>query len=81
MTPWLHLPLIVCSLGGNNAQAFANSYCYVILKKSWNKEPTNLKLNYAYILQKDLDSGNADDLGLHDLLINDPKKFQEFEEF
>lgn len=81
MSQWLHLPLIVCSLGGNNAQAFANSYRHIMLKKPWNQEPTDLELNYAHILQKDLDSGNINDFGLQNLLINDSKKFCEFEEF
>ncbi|CAJ0868710.1 4193_t:CDS:2 [Entrophospora sp. SA101] len=29
MLPWLHLPLSICRLGGDNGQAFARSYYYV----------------------------------------------------
>ncbi|CAJ0877251.1 12759_t:CDS:2, partial [Entrophospora sp. SA101] len=35
MLPWLHLPLSICRLGGDNGQAFARSYYYVFFSKSW----------------------------------------------
>ncbi|CAG8712898.1 4985_t:CDS:1, partial [Ambispora leptoticha] len=78
---WLHLPLVVCRLGGNNAQSFASSFYYVVLKKPWIKLPTNLELQFVAELENDLNNGITDDLGLRELLLQNENFFREFEQF
>ncbi|RIB15105.1 hypothetical protein C2G38_2143741 [Gigaspora rosea] len=62
--PWLHLPLVVCRLGGNNARSFASSFYSVVLKKPWAKSPDDLELRFAEELEDDLRNGKTDSLGL-----------------
>ncbi|CAJ0826766.1 16725_t:CDS:2, partial [Entrophospora sp. SA101] len=64
MLPWLHLPLSICRLGGDNGQAFARSYYYVFFSKSWVNEPSQIEINYAEQLQNDLENFFTDDFGL-----------------
>src|SRR5207253_681483 len=47
MSPWLHLPLSVCSLGGDNGQAFAKSYYHVFFNNPWVDEPSEIEVNYV----------------------------------
>src|SRR5207244_12810442 len=61
MLPWLHLPLSICCLGGDNGQAFARSYYYVFFSKSWVNEPSQIEINYAEQLQNDVDNFFKDD--------------------
>ncbi|CAB5306836.1 unnamed protein product [Rhizophagus irregularis] len=49
---WLHLPLAVCHLGGNNAQPFASSFYHVILQKPWISLPSDLELRFAQDLEE-----------------------------
>ncbi|RIB26291.1 hypothetical protein C2G38_2030320 [Gigaspora rosea] len=81
MDSWLHLPLIICKLGGNQAQLFANSYRFTILKKPWIQTPTELELKYANGLEIDINNGNTSDFGLHNSLSHDIEFCQEFENF
>jgi hypothetical protein len=70
LLPWLHLPLVVCCLGGDNARPFASSFHHVVLKKPWIKPPMNLELQFAEELEDDLKNGITDDFGLCELLLN-----------
>ncbi|RIB24662.1 hypothetical protein C2G38_2139166 [Gigaspora rosea] len=79
--PWLHLSLVVCRLGGNNARSFASSFYCVVLKKPWAKSPDDLELRFAEELEDDLRNGKTDSLGLYELLLQDNDFFHEFEEF
>src|SRR6185437_4008495 len=81
LSPWLHLPLVVCRLGGNNARSFASSFYHVILKKPWIKPPNDLELRFSEELEDDLRNGKTDSLGLHELLLQNDNFFQEFEQF
>ncbi|GBC05120.1 hypothetical protein RclHR1_06040011 [Rhizophagus clarus] len=81
MNSWLHLPLVICRLGGDLAQSFANSFRYVILKKTWIKPPTELEMKFARELENDIDCGNNDSYGLQEILLNNKEFNDEFEEF
>ncbi|CAG8662752.1 2195_t:CDS:2 [Ambispora gerdemannii] len=74
---WLHLPLSLCRLGENNAQQFAHSYWYVVLKKPWSKVPSLKELCYAKYLEIDVKEENFNDFDLKDALT-DEMFFQEF---
>ncbi len=79
--PWLHLPLVVCRLGGNNAKSFASSFYHVILKRPWIKLPNDLELRFAEELENDLKNGIMDSFGLQELLLQDNNFLREFEQF
>jgi hypothetical protein len=78
---WLHLPLSICRLGGNNAHQFACSYWHVILKKPWPKIPSLKELCYAQFLMEDITTHKEiGDFGLGIALTNE-SFFQEFSTF
>lgn len=81
MLPWLHLPLSICRLGGDNGQAFARSYYYVFFSKSWVNEPSQIEINYAEQLQNDVENFFTDDFGLQNCLTQNQEFKKEFEEF
>nr|CAG8662748.1 6400_t:CDS:2 [Entrophospora candida] len=81
MLPWLHLPLSICRLGGDNGQAFARSYYYVFFSKSWVNEPSQIEINYAEQLQNDVENFFTDDFGLQNRLTQNQEFKKEFEEF
>ncbi|CAG8531708.1 2438_t:CDS:2 [Rhizophagus irregularis] len=66
---WLHLPLVICHLGGDNGKSFASSFHHVVLEKPWIKPPTDLELWYAEELENDLKNGITNDFGLNELLL------------
>ncbi|CAG8530429.1 8373_t:CDS:2 [Ambispora leptoticha] len=74
---WLHLPLRMCRLGGNNAQQFARSYWHIVLKKPWPKIPSLKELCYAKHLETDVIEEN---FGPKDALTNE-MFLQEFSSF
>lgn len=78
---WLHLPLAICRLGGNNARSFASSYYYVILQNSWIYPPSDLELYYAQYLEDDKNNGMTNDFGLREKLLSDKDFLTEFEQF
>lgn len=81
LSPWLHLPLVVCRLGSDNARSFASSFFHIVLKKPWIKLPNDLELRFAQELEDDLKNGKTDSLGLCELLLQDDGFLKEFEEF
>jgi hypothetical protein len=79
---WLHLPLAVCRLGGDNAQPFASSFYHVILQKPWISPPSDLELRFAQDLENDSsNNGVIDDFGLRELLLHNNNFLEEFEQF
>ncbi|CAG8502880.1 9226_t:CDS:2 [Gigaspora margarita] len=77
MEQWLHLPLVICRLGGDRAHSFR----FVVFKKNWIKSPSELELEYANELKKDIDNGKTNDYDLHKLLLHDIEFYEEFENF
>ncbi|GET64031.1 hypothetical protein GLOIN_2v1761399 [Rhizophagus irregularis DAOM 181602=DAOM 197198] len=78
---WLHLPLAVCHLGGNNAQPFASSFYHVILQKPWISLPSDLELRFAQDLEGDINNGITNDFGLRELLLHNNDFLEEFKRF
>ncbi|GET66310.1 hypothetical protein GLOIN_2v1761399 [Rhizophagus irregularis DAOM 181602=DAOM 197198] len=78
---WLHLPLAVCRLGGNNAQPFASSFYHVILQKPWISLPSDLELRFAQDLEGDINNGITNDFGLRELLLHNNDFLEEFKRF
>jgi hypothetical protein len=78
---WLHLPLSVCRLGGNNARPFASSFYHVILQKPWISPPSDLELRFAQVLEDDKNNGIVNDFGLHELLLHNNDFLEEFKLF
>ncbi|CAB5207347.1 unnamed protein product [Rhizophagus irregularis] len=78
---WLHLPLVICHLGGDNGKSFASSFHHVVLEKPWIKPPTDLELWYAEELEDDLKNGITNDFGLNELLLENSNFLREFEQF
>ncbi|CAI2194552.1 7418_t:CDS:2, partial [Funneliformis geosporum] len=69
LDPWLHLPLVIYRLGGNSAHLFANSFHFMILKRDWNKTPTDLELIFAKDLENDINCGIGNTFGLQEMLL------------
>ncbi|PKY29906.1 hypothetical protein RhiirB3_446735 [Rhizophagus irregularis] len=78
---WLHLPLAICRLGGNNAQLFASSFYHVILEKPWISPPSELELRFAQNLEDDKNNGITNDFGLSELLRHNDNLLEEFIQF
>ncbi|RIB13971.1 hypothetical protein C2G38_2248548 [Gigaspora rosea] len=69
LSPWLHLPLVVCRLGSNNARSFISSFYNVVLQKPLIVPPADLELRYSEELADDLRNGKTSSFGLHELLL------------
>ena len=78
---WLHLPLTVCRLGGDNAQSFASSFYHVILQKPWISLPSDFELQFAQNLMDDKNDGITSDFGLSELLYQNSSFLEEFTQF
>ncbi|PKY52833.1 hypothetical protein RhiirA4_470718 [Rhizophagus irregularis] len=81
LDPWLHLPLVICRLGGNTAHLFANSFRFAILKREWNKPPTDIELRFAKDLENDINAGNNNTFSLQEMILDNKEFDNEFEEF
>ncbi|RIB26422.1 hypothetical protein C2G38_2163516 [Gigaspora rosea] len=81
LLPWLHLPLVVCRLGSNNARSFASSCYHAVLEKPWIRPPNDLELRFAEELKTDIRNGITDTSGLRELLLENINLFKEFEKF
>jgi len=77
MTPWCHLPLLICRLGGDSGPSFARSFRYVILRQPWINTPNEDEMRYADESHNDI----TNDFGLSELLLQDDYFHHEFEEF
>lgn len=78
---WLHLPLVICRLDGNTAHLFANSFRFAILKREWNKPPTDIELRFAKDLENDINAGNNNTFSLQEMILDNKEFDNEFEEF
>ncbi|CAI2193608.1 19812_t:CDS:2, partial [Funneliformis geosporum] len=77
----LHIPLVVCRLGSDNARFVVSSFYHVILKKPRIRPLNNLELWYVKELNDDLTKGMISDFGLSELLLQNNDFFKEFENF
>ncbi|CAG8816211.1 34450_t:CDS:2 [Gigaspora margarita] len=54
MTPWTHLPLLVCALGGSNGSLFASAFLKVYTNIKLQESQSDIELNYIEILKAKL---------------------------
>jgi hypothetical protein len=64
MDIWTHLPLSVCSLGGNNGQAFAQTVVCVVLNIPLPNTTSNLVNKYISQLVDDLNNQRNESLSI-----------------
>jgi len=67
MSTWTHLPLCICSLGGESGPEFAQAVSHTILSCPLPDEPTIRLRNYVERLEKNLE-GRRDSFGLFEAL-------------
>ncbi|CAG8731923.1 4225_t:CDS:2, partial [Gigaspora rosea] len=70
MTPWIHLPLLVCALGGSNGSLFASAFLKVYTNTKLQESQSNIELNYIEILNNDKNEGLFNTWGLLEVLEN-----------
>lgn len=78
---WLYLPLVICCLRGNTAHLFANSFCFAILKREWNKPLTDIELRFAKGLDDNIKAGNNNTFNLQEMLLDNKEFDDEFKVF
>ncbi|CAG8833460.1 21793_t:CDS:1, partial [Racocetra persica] len=64
MEVWVHLPLNICRLGGENRPEFAYAFLNIFFNKNSSKNPTLQEISYVQILKEDLSNGRPNTFGL-----------------
>jgi hypothetical protein len=68
MECWIHFPLVICSLGGNNGPEFARAISRVFFSVSYNIEINLHEKNYIKLLEKDKSESINQSFGLLEAL-------------
>jgi hypothetical protein len=76
MITWTHLPLCVCSLGGESGPEFAQAVSHIVLSYPLPDEPTIRLKNHVERLEKNLKEGRKDSFGLFEALEQNEFKEQ-----
>ncbi|CAG8787821.1 9670_t:CDS:1, partial [Racocetra persica] len=77
---WIHLPLSICWLGGENRPDFARAFLKVFFNKDSSKISTPKEISYVKLLKEDLSNRRSTTFGLLEALSH-YDFFEEFENF